>query len=120
MRVRCRGLYGDLATGRRLARGIRLGQEDNLNVMARILLMVKFTFCPIRDFNELRVPKINTLQLLRDELHNSLGNSIERRDSRRLRKSQLAEPKLFRSPRQDNCHRAFSRVLASHDLNFCL
>ena len=59
--MRCRGLYGDLATGRRLARGIRLGQEDNLNVMARILLMVKFTFCPIRDFNELRVPKMNVI-----------------------------------------------------------
>ena len=72
MRVRRRGLYGDLATGRRLARGIRLGQEDNLNVMARILLMVKFTFCPIRDFNELRAPKMNTLQLLRDELSQQL------------------------------------------------
>jgi hypothetical protein len=72
VRERCRGLYGDLATGRRLATGIRLGQEDNLDVTARILLMVKFTFYPTRDFNELRVPKMNTLQLLRDEPHNKL------------------------------------------------
>ena len=74
MRERCSGLYGDLAiaTGRRVARSSGLGQEDNLNVTARILLMVKFTFCPIRDFNELRAPKMNTLQLLRDELSQQL------------------------------------------------
>ena len=82
MRERCSGLYGDLATGRRVARSIGLGQEDNLNVMARILLLVKFTFCPTRDFNELRVAKMNSLQLLRDELHNNSSSSIERRDSR--------------------------------------
>jgi hypothetical protein len=89
VRERCRGLYGDLATERRLARGIRLGQETNLNVSARILLMVKFTFCPTRDFNELRVPKMNTYNFCVITFTTALGNSIERRDSRRLRKSRL-------------------------------
>jgi hypothetical protein len=39
--------------------------------------MVKFTFCPTRDFNELRVPKMNTLQLLRDGASQQLCASAE-------------------------------------------
>ena len=79
--------------------------------------MVKFTFCPTRDFNELRMPKMNSLQLLRHELPTALGNSIERRDSRRLRKSRLLSPSYF-----DLLVKiivvVLSRVPASRDLNF--
>jgi hypothetical protein len=72
-----RGLYWDLSTGRdmkarRLATAIRLEWEHNLNVPARILLNGDFTFCPIRDFNELSLAKEHTRQLLRDELHDKL------------------------------------------------
>ena len=61
-RRRCRGRYGDLATGRELKAGrfttaIRLDRGHNLNVPARMLLNGDFTFCPICDFNELSVAK---------------------------------------------------------------
>ena len=68
----------------------------------------KIHVLPTRDFNDLSVPEMSTRQLLRDEFHNKLGNSIERRDCRGLRKSRLAEPKLFRFPCQDNCRRALA------------
>jgi hypothetical protein len=69
--------YGDLTTGRELKAGqlataVRLECEHNLDVLARILLNGEFTFCPIRDFNQLAVAEEQTRQLLRDELHDKL------------------------------------------------
>ena len=77
MRQRCRRRYEDLTTGRefkawRLATAVPLEWEHNLNVLARILLNGEFTFCPIRDFNELAVAEEHTRQLLRDELDDKL------------------------------------------------
>src|SRR5260370_31428948 len=70
----CRGLYGDLAAGRdrkagRFAEAVRLDRGHNLDVTARILLNGDFTFCPINNFNALRMAKQYSRQLLRDELH---------------------------------------------------
>jgi hypothetical protein len=93
VRQRCRGRYGDLTTGRelkagRLATAVRLEWEHNLNVLARILLNGEFTFCPIRDFNELAVAEEHTRQLLRDELHDKLWTGWKRnRFSRTLKVS---------------------------------
>src|SRR5271167_2921788 len=57
VRRRWCGRYGDLAAGREFATTIRLDRGYNLNVTARILLNGDFTFCPIRDFNELSLSK---------------------------------------------------------------
>jgi hypothetical protein len=54
----------------RLATDMRLEQQRNLSVMARILLNGDFTFCLTRGSNELDVAKKSTRQLLRDHLHN--------------------------------------------------
>jgi len=77
VRRRCRGRYGDLATGRelkarRFATAIRLDRGHNLDVTARMLLNGDFTFCPICDFNELSVAKEGARQLLRDERRDGL------------------------------------------------
>ena len=50
-------------------------REYNLNVTARILLNGEFTFCPIHDFNELRVARERDRQLLRDELPDNVWMS---------------------------------------------
>jgi hypothetical protein len=46
--------------GGRLATAMRLEQQHNLSVMARILLNGDFTFCLTRDSNELDVAKKST------------------------------------------------------------
>jgi hypothetical protein len=101
VRRRCRKLYGVLVAGvswRRdnLARGIRVERAYNLNVTARILLNGEFTFCPIHDFNELRVARERDRQLVRDELPDNLwmSDSIERQ-LLDLRKSRQAELDFF-------------------------
>ena len=85
VRRQCRKLYGVLVTGVNwrpddLPRAVRVEREYNLNVTARILLNGEFTFCPIHDFNELRVARQRDRQLLRDELPDNLwmSDSIER------------------------------------------
>jgi hypothetical protein len=75
-----RKLYGVLVTGVSwrpddLPRAVRVERECNLNVTARILLNGEFTFCPIHDFNELRVARERDRQLLRDELPDNLWMS---------------------------------------------
>jgi len=73
---------------RRLATAIRLENEHNLNVTARMLLNGDFTFCPVCDFNELAVAKKSTRQLLRDQLHNErLGRQHSTNRIRELRKA---------------------------------
>src|SRR6266481_2482010 len=69
--------YGDLGARRdwkagRFATAVRLDRGYNLNVTARILLNGDFTFCPIHDFNGLRMAKQHIRQLLRDQLHDRL------------------------------------------------
>ena len=59
----------------RFARAVRVEREYNLNVTARILLNGEFTFCPIHDFNELRVARERDRQLLRDELPDNVWMS---------------------------------------------
>ena len=59
----------------RFARAVRVEREYNLNVTARILLNEEFTFCPIHDFNELRVARERDRQLLRDELPDNVWMS---------------------------------------------
>src|SRR5262249_53902802 len=63
-----------------LPRAIRVERGYNLNVTARILPNGEFTFCPIHDFNELRVARERDRQLVRDEVPDSLwmSDSIER------------------------------------------
>jgi hypothetical protein len=80
VRRQCRKLYGVLVTGvgwraDDLPRAVRVEREYNLNVTARILLNGEFTFCPIHDFNELRVVRERDRQLLRDELPDNLWMS---------------------------------------------
>ena len=83
---------GDLKV-RRFATAIRLERKYNLNVTAQILLNGEFTFCPIHDFNELRVARERDRQLVRDELPDNLwlSDSIERL----IRKSRQAELDCF-------------------------
>ena len=64
----------ELVAGR-FARAVRVEREYNLNVTARILLNGEFTFCPIHDFNELRVARERDRQLLRDELPDNVWMS---------------------------------------------
>jgi hypothetical protein len=92
----------------RFATAVRLEWEHNLNVLAQILLNGEFTFCPIRDFNELAVAEEHTRQLLRDV---SFTTSFRQHEAKPILedKSRLAEPKLFRSPRQDNGRGALGR-----------
>ena len=85
VRRRCRKLYGVLVAGvswRRddLPRAVRVERAYNLNVTAQILLNGEFTFCPIHDFNELRVARERDRLLVRDELPDNLwmSDSIER------------------------------------------
>jgi hypothetical protein len=80
VRRQCRKLYGVLVTGVSwraddLPRAVRVEREYNLNVTARILLNGEFTFCPIHNFNELRVARERDRQLLRDELPDNLWMS---------------------------------------------
>jgi hypothetical protein len=80
VRRQCRKLYGVFGHGReleagRFARAVRVEREYNLNVTARILLNGEFTFCPIHDFNELRVARERDRQLLRDELPDNVWMS---------------------------------------------
>jgi len=98
VRRQCRKLYGVLVTGESwrpddLPRAIRVERGYNLNVTARILLNGEFTFCPIHDFNELRVARERDRQLVRDELPDNLwlSDSIERL----IRKSRQAELDCF-------------------------
>src|SRR5262249_58967097 len=103
-RRRCRKLYGVLVTGvsskrddlPRPPRPIRVERGYNLNVTARILLNGEFTFCPIHDFNELRVARERDRQLVRDALPDNLWISDSHRaiDSG-LRKSRQAELDFF-------------------------
>jgi hypothetical protein len=88
-RQRCGGRYGDLTTPRelkagRLATAVRLECEHNLNVLARILLNGEFTFCPIRDFNELAVAEEHTRQLLRESFTTNFGQHGSETDTRGL------------------------------------
>ena len=84
VRRRCRKLYGVLVTGVSwrpddLPRAIRVERRHNLNVTARILLNGEFTFCPIHDFNELRVARERDRQLVRDEVPDSLWDERQHR-----------------------------------------
>ena len=58
-----------------------LERRHNFEVTARILLMGKFAFCPIHDFNELGTIKIAHKQLWRDEPSRQSLNRIVRTHS---------------------------------------
>ena len=81
----CRGRYGDLAAGKaeRFATVIRLDRGHNLNVTARILLNGDFTFCPIHDFNDLRMTRQrHSTTSARSASRQASHASIERTDYR--------------------------------------
>jgi hypothetical protein len=99
-----------IGKGKDLRRLIPLERGYNLNVPARILLTVKFTFCPTRDFNELRVPKMNILQLLWATASSDV--ILDGFEGLGLL-SRTYVDLLFKIV-------VLSRVLASRDLNFCL
>ena len=67
--------YGDLVLSlrfERFASAVRLDWEHNLDVTARILLNGDFTFCPIYDFNSLRVAWEHAPQPLSDSVRDEL------------------------------------------------
>jgi hypothetical protein len=59
--------YGDLGSGQQLRVRRATRRRCNLDVTARMLLNRDFTFCPMCDFNRLRLPWSPHLQLLRDK-----------------------------------------------------
>ena len=68
--------YGDLVLSlrfERFASAVRLDWEHNLDVTARILLNGDFTFCPIYDFNSLRVAWEHAPQPLSDSVRDNFN-----------------------------------------------
>jgi hypothetical protein len=87
--------YGDLVLSlrfERFASGVRRDWEHNLDVTARILLMGDFSFCPIHDFNSLRLA-CTTIERFGSRL--TLADSTERCDSVGTSRSRFGETKLF-------------------------
>ena len=73
--------YGDLVLSfrfERFASAVRLDWEHNLDVTARVLLNEDFTFCPIYDFNSLRVAWSTLSQPLSDSVRNELWPTAQR------------------------------------------